>query len=289
VRRRLSLPAAAAEPRVPGGSALARGGASVPRAWRLLPRPADRGGGKAVRGSPGFYLAYLVLVVIAGAGLAAATGSLAFLPVLARGLLVTIEITLLSACLGLAVAFPAGLAKLHAAKPLRWLAIAYIELFRGTSALVQLFWLYFVLPHFGIELPAMMAAVLALGLNIGAYGAEIVRGTIAAVPRDQWEAAAALSLGRRQTLWLVVLPQALKAMVPPWGNLAIELLKATSLVSLVTLADLAFRAQQLNLATYRTPDIYGLLLLLYLALSLLLTLGMRLLARRFEARWGQAR
>ncbi len=101
--------------------------------------------------------------------------------------------------------------------PLRWLAVAYIEVFRGTSALVQLFWLFFVLPHFGITLAPLNVAILTLGLNVGAYGAEVVRGAVSAVPRGQWEATVALNLTRMQALRRVVLPQAVVSMIPPWA------------------------------------------------------------------------
>jgi len=242
-----------------------------------------------VKGPPSkaFFVGYFVLVLLFGAGFTWAMGAGRFLPVLGQGVVVTVEITLASACLALFMAFLAAVTRLYAPWPLRWLATGYIEIFRGTSALVQLFWLYFVLPQFGVELSAMTVAILGLGLHVGAYGAEIVRGTVAAVPKAQWEAATALNLGGMRTLRRIIMPQALTAMIPPWGNLMIELLKLTSLVSLITLADLTFRAQQLNLATFRTTEIFTLVLLCYLALSLLMTLGIRLIADHLHARYGR--
>src|ERR1700751_471070 len=165
-----------------------------------------------------------------------------FLPGLLEGAWVTIEITLGGSLLAVVAAFVAALLKLYGAWPLRWLAIVYIEIFRGTSALVQLFWLFFVLPHFGVTLDPLAVAILALGLNVGAYGAEVVRGAITAVPGGQWEATVALNMTRFQALRQVVVPQAVVAMIPPWGNLFIELLKSTALVSLITITDLAFKA-----------------------------------------------
>lgn len=203
-----------------------------------------------------------------------------FLPELLRGAAVTVQVAAGGSLVAVAMALLATAARLYGPLPLRWLAVAYVELFRGTSALVQLFWLFFVLPMFGISLSPMTAGIAALGLNIGAYGSEVMRGAIEAVPRGQWEAASALNLGRLRTLRRVILPQAFVAMIPPWGNLFIELLKATSLVSLITLSDLAFKAQQLNQTTLRTVEIFGIVLLIYLALSLLLTLAMRALERR---------
>jgi polar amino acid transport system permease protein len=180
-------------------------------------------------------------------------------------------------------AVSAALLKMYGPWPLRWLAIVYIEIFRGTSALVQLFWLFFVLPHFGVTLAPLTVAILTLGLNVGAYGAEVVRGAVSAVPRGQWEATLALNFTRIQTLRRIVLPQALVAMIPPWGNLFIELLKATALVSLITISDLAFKAQEMNATTYRTVEIFSVVLVIYFALAVLITIGMQQL-ERFAAR-----
>lgn len=202
------------------------------------------------------------------------------LPELLRGLWITVQITLGAALLSVTLALPMALAKLYGPWPVRWLANTYVEVFRGTSALVQLFWLFFVLPHFGLTLDAYTVGILALGLNIGAYGAEVVRGAILSVPRGQWEAATALNLSRGATLRRIILPQAFPIMIPPWGNLFIELLKGTALVSLITLADLSFKAQQLNQTTLRTVEIFSLTLLLYLAVALLITAAMRWLEKR---------
>lgn len=203
-----------------------------------------------------------------------------FMPGLVEGAAVTMRITVAGAILAVAAALTAALARLYAPAPLRWLAVTYVELFRGTSALVQLFWLFFVLPQFGVTIDAFTVAVLALGLNVGAYGAEVVRGAVLAVPRHQWEAGLALNLSRRQIVARIILPQAVVAMIPPWGNLFIELLKGTSLVSLITLADLTFRAQQMNQTTMQTGPIFTLVLLGYLFMSLTITIGMRLMERR---------
>ena len=107
-----------------------------------------------------------------------------------------------------------------------------------------------------------------------------MRGAIGSVARGQWEAATALNLTRAQALRRIILPQAFVAMIPPWGNLFIELLKATSLVSLITLSDLAFKAQQINQNTLRTAEVFSAVLLIYLALSVLITVGMRALETR---------
>jgi len=200
-----------------------------------------------------------------------------FVPGLLEGAATTVQIAAAGSVLALIFGVAAALARLYGPLPLRWLARVYIEIFRGTSALVQLFWLFFVLPEFGISLEPFTVAVLTLGINVGAYGAEVVRGAVQAVPRGQWEAATAVNMTRGQALRRIILPQAVPVMIPPWGNLFIELLKATALVSLITITDLAFKAQEMNQTTMKTIDIFTLVLLIYLAISLAITILMRLL------------
>lgn len=211
---------------------------------------------------------------------------LELLPPLLQGLAVTLQVFGGALVLAVPMALLAGLARLAPWRALRWPAVAYIELFRGTSALVQLFWFYYVLPLFGWQLPAIFAGMLVLGLNSGAYGAEVVRGAIQAVPRGQLEAAQALNLSRWQSLRDVVLPQAIPAMLPPAGNLFIELLKNTALVSLITIADLTFRAQLLRADTLRTVEIFSWVLLLYFVVALVITALVRGLERWFRTRQG---
>jgi polar amino acid transport system permease protein len=201
------------------------------------------------------------------------------LPSLLPGVLVTAELTAGASLIALCAASLAGLAR---RSPRRWLSLAastYVELFRGTSALIQLYFAYFVLPLFGLSIDAMTAGVWALGLNAGAYGAEVVRGAIDAVALGQWEASAVLGMSRRMTLLRVILPQALPRALAPFNNVLIELLKNTSLASLITLSDLTFQAQTLRAATLRTTEIFTLLLALYFAMSLLITALFRRLER----------
>jgi polar amino acid transport system permease protein len=159
----------------------------------------------------------------------------------------------------------------------------FVEVFRGTSLLVQLFWFYFVLPQFGLRLSAALAALLALGLNYGAYGSEIVRSSILAVPIGQIEAAIALNMTPGQRMRSVVLPQAFRIMLPSFGNLLIELLKGTSLVSLITISDMTFQATTLRtIMNQYTPEIFGALLILYFLVAYPLTLGVRWVERRIS-------
>lgn len=217
----------------------------------------------------------------------------AYLNPLMAGAWVTVQLTVYSTVLGAMLAFAFGLGKLARNATLRAVSVAYIEVFRGTSLLVQLFWLYFALPVFGqmigvdLRLPPVLAGVLALSLNIGAYGAEVVRGAVQAVRKDQMEAAKALNFTPRQTLWRVALPQAIPEMMPPFGNLAIQNLKDTALVSLISLGDLAFRAEQLRNFTQDSTTIYTLVLLMYFGMALVLTALMKLL-ERVVGRWRPA-
>lgn len=226
-------------------------------------------------------LAAMLIATLAVIGLLATSETYSlFLPSLLGGAVLTVQIAVLGCVLAIVMGVLAALARMYSPAPLRWLATVYVEIFRGTSALVQLFWLFFVLPQFGILLDAFLVAVLALGLNVGAYGSEVVRGAILSVARGQWEASTALNMTRAQMLRRIILPQAFVGMIPPWGNLFIELLKATSLVSLITLSDLTFKAQQMNQTTLKTVPIFTLVILIYLAMSLVLTIGMRFLEQR---------
>ncbi|VFR24390.1 amino acid ABC transporter, permease protein [plant metagenome] len=204
------------------------------------------------------------------------------LPPLLQGLWVTVQITVGAALLAIPLAILSGLGRLSNQRFLRWPASVYVEVFRGTSALVQLFWFFFVLPLFGIQLPALLVGIVVLALNAGAYGAEVVRGAVMAVPAGQREAAVALNMTRAKIIRRIVLPQAIPAMLPPATNLMIELLKNTALVSLITITDLTFRGQLLRSETLKTVEVFGLMLMLYFAAALVITAGMRMLERRFK-------
>ena len=193
---------------------------------------------------------------------------------------VTIEITLGAAVLAFAASILFGLARLSSIWLVRAFARIYVEFFRGSSALVQLFWLFYVLPHFGILLEPITVGIVGLGLNAGAYGAEIVRGAVLAVDRGQYEAATALNFSRSRTMIRIILPQALVAMMPPFGNLFIELLKGTALVSLITITDITFRAAQLNVFTLQSMEIFSVAINVYLALALVIIFFMRSMERR---------
>jgi len=205
---------------------------------------------------------------------------------LLRGTVVTVQLALASTVLGGILAFAAGIGKLSGNWFIRGLAIVYIEVFRGTSLLVQMFWIFFALPLIGISLDPFVAGIAALSLNIGAYGAEIVRGAIQAVPIGQYEAATALNFTRRYTLWNVVLPQALVEMMPPFGNLVVQNLKDTALVSLITLTDLTFAAQTVRNLTHESIPAFTATLVIYFVLAMLFLAVMRRLERTIANRVG---
>jgi polar amino acid transport system permease protein len=195
------------------------------------------------------------------------------------GLWITIQLTVLAGGLSIILAMIAGVGTLSRWRSVSVLCRIYIEFFRGTSLLVQMFWLFFVLPTLGVDLSPMVCGVWSLGLCFGAYGAEIVRSSLLAVPKGQYDAATALNFSRLKALRIVYLPQALLLMVPLFCNLLIELLKATSLVSLITISELTFEAKNLIFLTYDTARILISVLLIYLVLSQIIVVVMRQLER----------
>ena len=198
--------------------------------------------------------------------------------------MVTAKIAVAAALAALVLAVPLGIGRASRLASIRIPCIAYIEFFRGTSLVVQLFWLYFVLPQLGIRLEAMAVAITGIALNYGAYGAEVVRGAIQSVPNGQVLAARSLGLSPLNVLRHVVAPQAMTIFVRPWGNLMVQLLKATSLVSLITIADLTYRAYQMHQLTMRTLPIFGAVLVIYFVMAQCIALATMYADRRF-GRW----
>ncbi|HTN95604.1 MAG TPA: ectoine/hydroxyectoine ABC transporter permease subunit EhuC [Nordella sp.] len=189
------------------------------------------------------------------------------LPLLAQGAVVTLKITAMSLVAAILVSFIAGTARLSGVAAIRITALGFLEIFRGTSLIVQLFFFYFILPLYAVRLSAETTAVLAIGLNLGAYGSEIVRSAIKSIGKGQIEAAKSLSLPRRITFSRVIFPQALMILLPSFGNLAIEIAKATALVSLITITDLTQAGHNLITATGETSLIWLTVLLIYLLIN----------------------
>ncbi|MDQ3154907.1 MAG: amino acid ABC transporter permease [Actinomycetota bacterium] len=207
---------------------------------------------------------------------------------LLRGLELTVLLTVLGAILMLLVSVVLGLAARSDRLLLRGTARTVVEFFRGTSLLVQLFWLFFALPQLGLRFDPLLVGVLALGLNYGAYGSEVVRGSLAAVPAPQWEAATALSMSPWQRMRRVIWPQAVVLMLPPFNNLLIQLLKGTPLVITISLVDLFAMGDAFRTAGGNTLLMYLVVLpAIYLALAYTMTFGMNLLEVAAKARLGR--
>ncbi|MCF8112610.1 MAG: ectoine/hydroxyectoine ABC transporter permease subunit EhuC [Desulfotignum sp.] len=199
------------------------------------------------------------------------------------GTIVTLEQTLLGTVLAVGVALVMAFMKMSSFFPVRWIGITYIEIFRGTSLLVQMYWIFFVLPLFGITMDKFTAGFLAVGLNLGAYGAELVRGGIQSVPRGQYEAAIALNMPPFMRMRRIIFPQALLNMLPPWGNLLIELLKSTALVALISVTDLMFESKQINATTFLSAQAFGTALIIYYIIARgMVTPGMRMLEKKLS-------
>jgi len=200
------------------------------------------------------------------------------------GTWVTIQVTLMAALLGTVISVISGLAGMSPFRAIRWTNRAYVDFFRGTSAIVQLFWIFFALPLVGPSFSPMVAGVVTLALNMGAYGSEVVRGAVRAVPAGQSEASVALNLTNFQRMRYIVFPQAAVAMLPPYGNLLIELLKGSALVSLITLSDLTFEVQKLRVnGMAPTATLFTIALFLYFFVALALTGAVRA-AERYLSR-----
>jgi polar amino acid transport system permease protein len=210
-----------------------------------------------------------------------------FLPFLLMGIPVTIEVTVLAMAVTLPVAVILALGRGSRLAALRWPAGFVIELFRGSSSLVQLFWAFYVLPFFGINLPALVAGVLVLGLNEGSYFSEVVRAGINAVPPGQREAAVTLGFSPGYRFFRIILPQALPVMIPPFGNALVTMLKFTSLVSLVTIQDLSFRAGLVATSLGQSAAVFGIVIVIYYALALLLGFSAKCLERGVNRRAGR--
>lgn len=202
------------------------------------------------------------------------------LSVIWSGFGVTAEVTLLSLAYGVPFALIFGILQFATQGWCRHAATIVIEFWRSSPVIILLFVFYYALPLAGLTLQAMSVAALVLGLNIGGYGSQAVRAALQALDRGQYEAGMAMGLTRIQTLMLIELPQALKAMVPTFVNLLIQLVKGTALVSLITLADMTYKAKSVAQMTFDPASAYMGLLLSYFIICYPLTILGRSLERR---------
>lgn len=196
----------------------------------------------------------------------------------------TVEISLLSLALGLAVASLLTAARLSRLRLLRAAATLYVSLFRGTPALIQIFLLYFGGPQIGLQLEPFAAGVIALGLNIGAYMSESMRGGILSVDRGQTEAARSLGFSRGQSMRWIVLPQAARLMIRPLGVNAVALVKGTALVATISVVELTYTAQRFIGSTYKPFEIFAVTAVLYMVMVYGLTLVVGLIDRAYSER-----
>ena len=203
-----------------------------------------------------------------------------FVPALLKGAEVTALIAVVSTALGAVMAFVVGVARVEGGPIVSKIALVYIEFMRGVPLLVKFFWLYYALPLIGLSLGPFTTGIAGLVLNISAYGAEVVRGGLQSVPDQQHEAARALNFSKFYTLLHISLPQAVVEMMPAFGNLAVQNLKDTALVSLISIADLTFQAQQLRNITLDSARVFTLTLIGYFLMALVLSVAMRLLERK---------
>ena len=205
------------------------------------------------------------------------------LPGLLHGLVVTLEAAGAGYAMALVLGLVWALARRSGPAPVSRATVAVVELVRSTPLLVQLYVFYFLLPEIGLPLSALAVGILGLGLHYSAYVSEVYRAGLDAVPREQWEAARALSLSTARTYRSIVLPQAIPAMIPVLGNYLMSLLKDTPLLSAITVVDLLQQAKIQGSESFRYVEPVTLVGLTFLAVSLLASIFIR----KAEARWSR--
>jgi len=197
------------------------------------------------------------------------------------GLGVTVAYTIGTILLGLVVGLVTGLLRLSRNPVITAPLVAYVEIFRCTPLLVQIVWFYYALPVvLGIDIPAYAAATLVLSLYTGAFYAEIIRGGVNSIERGQWDAARAIGMRRGQVMRHIILPQAVKRMIPPFMNQSVIQLKNTSLVSTIAVADLLYEGTIITAATYRPLEVYTMIAVIYFIVLFPLTLAAQQVERR---------
>ncbi len=204
-----------------------------------------------------------------------------FLPILLQGCVVTIQLTLAALVLSTLLGFVWALMRLSPSALLRWPAATFVTVIRGIPIIVQLFYMYFVLPELGIQLNAFQAGFIGLGIAYSAYQAENFRAGIEAVEHGQIEAAQSLGMRPAVVMRRVILPQAIRVFLPPYGNTMIMMLKDSSIASAITVAELTRGGQLIAASTFKNMTVFTLVALLYLTMSLPLTFFARWLERKF--------
>jgi polar amino acid transport system permease protein len=190
-----------------------------------------------------------------------------FLPPLLQGAQLTITVSLLSFALATILGLLIGIARISRYWPLRALATPYVQFIRGTPLLLQLFFIYYVLPYGGLVLSPFLSGVIGLTLNYSAYMAEVFRGGILAIPKGQWEAGFSTGMSRRLLLRRIILPQAMRIVIPAIGNFFVSIFKDSALVSVITMRDLMFSGQILAAATFKHFEIFAMVAVIYFLIS----------------------
>jgi polar amino acid transport system permease protein len=198
-------------------------------------------------------------------------------PLIMRGLLVTLQVSVLVLLIGTLIGIGGGLSLLYGSLPLRWFVRIYVDTIRGIPLLVLIFAIFYGLPALGLKVSALIAGVIALSVFCGAHVSEVIRGGVDSIPKGQTDAGKAIGLTFRQRLRYVIFPQAISRILPPWVNTAVELVKASSLVSLVSVVELMLAIQQIVGRTRQTLLLYAVAALLYFLINYIVsTLGQRL-------------
>ncbi len=203
-------------------------------------------------------------------------------PLAKAAITMTIPLTIISFAIGLVIALAVALARLSSNVVLSNIARFYISIIRGTPLLVQLFIVFFALPEFGVRIDPFPAAVIAFSLNVGGYGAEIIRSAIQSIPKGQWEAAETIGMNYTTSLRRIVLPQAARVAVPPLSNTLISLVKDTSLASTILVTELLRTAQIVAAPTFEFFALYGTAAVYYWVICLVLSFGQSRIERRLE-------
>lgn len=204
-----------------------------------------------------------------------------YVGLIGEGLLVTLVFTVTTVLAGLAIGLAAGVLRTNAPRWVNWPVIAYIEVFRCTPLLVQLIWIYYALPVLmGISLSPNMACFITLSLYAGSFYAEVFRGGIEAIDRGQWEAGKALGMRHRRIFRRLILPQAVRIMIPSFINQTVLQLKNTSLVSVIAVGDLLYQGSVIAAAIYRPLEVYTTVAILYFVILFPLTLAAQHVERR---------
>ena len=205
-----------------------------------------------------------------------------YLPYFIDGVIITIKLTLVGLVLGAVIGMPAAIGRVYGGKWIRLLCVGYIELFRGTPILVQLFVVYFGFPELGITLSRMTSAYLVMALNSGAYQAEYFRGAIQAIGSGQMMAARSIGMSRLKAIRYIILPQALRLVIPAWSNEPISLLKASAVAFLIAVPDLMTQAKTIASRTYNPIGTYVIVAVMYLIIAFILTGILHFLEKRLK-------